>query len=75
MKTLIHNAKVINEGERFTGSVLIEDEFIRKIYRDEVPKQDLEFTNVVEAQGKYLIPGNAKHGPTGGNTSRTAKKI
>ena len=57
MKTLIHNATVINEGERFTGSVLIEDEFIRKIYRDEVPKQNMELTNVVEAQGKYLIPG------------------
>ena len=57
MKTLIHNATIINEGKKFTGSVLIEDEFIKKIYQDEVPISDLKCSAVVEAQGKYLIPG------------------
>ncbi|MCW0484894.1 dihydroorotase [Gaoshiqia sediminis] len=57
MKTIIHQATIINEGERFTGSVLVEGEFIKKIYRDEVPEADLQRATVVDAEGKYLIPG------------------
>ncbi|MGD9929819.1 MAG: dihydroorotase [Mangrovibacterium sp.] len=57
MKTIIHQATIINEGERFTGSVLVEGEFIKKIYRDEVPEADLQQATVVDAEGKYLIPG------------------
>ena len=57
MKTLIHHATIINEGKKFTGSVLIEEEFIKKIYHEEVPSADLENTNLIDAKGKYLIPG------------------
>ncbi len=57
MKTIIHNATIINEGRKFTGSVLIEDEFIKKIYEGEVPEADLAVAAVIDATGKYLIPG------------------
>lgn len=57
MKTIIHHATIINEGELFTGSVLLEGEFIRKIYRNEIPVEDMESADLINASGKYLIPG------------------
>ncbi len=57
MKTIIHHATIINEGQRFTGGVLIDGEWIKKIWRGEVPAADLELAEVIDAAGKYLIPG------------------
>ena len=57
MKTIIHGATIINEGEMFAGSVLIDGEFIRKIYRNEIPVEDMESADRINASGKYLIPG------------------
>lgn len=57
MKTIIRHATIINEDRQFTGSVLIDGEFIMKIYREEIPVTDLESANVIDAGGKYLIPG------------------
>ena len=58
MKTIITNAHIINEEERFFGSILIEDEFIKTIYKGEiVPNEVLQSANVVDAKGRYLIPG------------------
>lgn len=53
-KILISNATIINEGEKFYGSVLIEDAFIKAVYRDPNPDMDV---SVYDAQGKWLIPG------------------
>jgi len=57
MKIIIHHATIINEGQLFTGSVLIDGEFIAKIYHDEIPPADLDSAEVIDATGKYLIPG------------------
>ncbi len=58
MKTIITNAHIINEGERFFGSVLIEGEFIKTIFKDEiVPDEVLKSAEVIDAKGRYLIPG------------------
>ena len=57
MKTIIHGATIINEGEMFAGSVLIDGEFIRKIYHNEIPVEDMESADRINASGKYLIPG------------------
>ena len=55
---LIHKATIINEGETFTGSLLLEGERISRIYRDEVPEQVLrECRDLIDARGLYLIPG------------------
>ena len=57
MKTLIKNARIINEGLIFTGSVLIDGEFIIKIFHDELPDEASRGAAIVEAAGQYLIPG------------------
>ncbi len=58
MKTLIKDALIINEGLKFTGSVLIDSERISKIFPHAIPFNfDFSDVDVVEAAGKYLIPG------------------
>lgn len=58
MKTLIHNTTIINEGRRFNGSVLIEDELIKLIFNEEeVPQEILDQATVIDGSGKLLIPG------------------
>ncbi|MDR0873537.1 MAG: dihydroorotase [Prevotellaceae bacterium] len=56
-QTLIHQAKIINEGKSFTGSVLIKDNLIEKIFKEEVPEKIILESQVIDAQGKWLIPG------------------
>jgi len=53
--TLIKNAKIVNEGEIFSGDILIEDEFIVKI--DESISAKSADVNVFDAEGKYVLPG------------------
>lgn len=56
MKTLIQNAIIVNEGEQYTGSVLIEDEKIATIMRG--TSTELIFADrTIDASGCYLIPG------------------
>jgi dihydroorotase len=54
---LILGAKIINEGKSFTGSVLIKDNFIDKIFKEEVPEKIIAKSQVINADGKWLIPG------------------
>lgn len=56
-KTLIHQALIINEGRSFIGSVLVEGALITQIFEDTVPQEILEQVNVLDASGKWLIPG------------------
>ncbi|MDX1284552.1 MAG: dihydroorotase, partial [Draconibacterium sp.] len=58
MKTLIKDATIINEGLKFKGSVLIEDEKIGKIFPHVIPADfDLNQTEIIDASGLLLIPG------------------
>ncbi|MDR1518063.1 MAG: dihydroorotase [Dysgonamonadaceae bacterium] len=54
---LIYNATVVNEGESFIASVLIEGDKIAKIYRSAVPENTLNRSTVVNASGLCLFPG------------------
>lgn len=55
---LIHNATIINEGESYIGSLLIENEIIKKIFRNQnVPENILNNTKIIDASGLWLIPG------------------
>jgi len=55
---LIHKATIINEGCSFTGSVLIENNIISEIFKDEnVPEYILNKATVVDANGLWLLPG------------------
>jgi len=53
--TLIKNATIINEGKSYIGSILIKDEFISKIFKNNeiLPDANLE----IDATNHFLIPG------------------
>jgi len=55
MNYLIKNASVVNEGEIFKADVLAVDGFIADIDRGGIP--DYPGAEVIDASGKYLIPG------------------
>lgn len=58
MKTLIKNARIINEGRIFKGTVLIDGEIISKIIEsDQIPGEFAFGATVIDAEGQYLIPG------------------
>lgn len=54
---LIKNATIVNEGKIFTGSVLIEGEFIKAVYKTDEEIPQAVITEVTDATGKLLIPG------------------
>ena len=51
---LIQNATIVNESKIFKGDVLIENEIITKISSEIKPPKNVE---IINAEGKYLIPG------------------
>ena len=51
---LIKNANIVNENKVFKGDVLIEGNFIKQISEEIINKPNVE---VIDAEGKYLIPG------------------
>ena len=51
---LIQNATIVNENKIFKGDVLIENELIKKISSEIKPTENVE---IINAEGKYLIPG------------------
>lgn len=55
-KTLIKNARILNEGRSFQGSVLIEGDKIAAIYEDTIPAS-VGDADVIDATGKMLLPG------------------
>ncbi len=57
-KMIIHNALIINEGERYRGFVVIEGERIVKVGRGDAPAQLLNGgIEIHDAEGAYLLPG------------------
>lgn len=55
-KKLIKNARIINDGRAFAGSVLIEGDKIAAVYEGACPVE-IEVTEVIDATGKWLLPG------------------
>lgn len=56
MRTLIKNAKIVNEGETFDGSIVIEDDLISEISKEK-EQPSASFDEVIDAAGCYVIPG------------------
>ena len=55
-RTYIKNARIVNEGQTFSGSVVIENEVIAEVLKaGEEPSAPCDET--IDAQGMYLIPG------------------
>ena len=56
MRTLISNPTIVNNGEQFRGSIVVNNGKIVEILReDELPRTECD--EIVEATGLYLIPG------------------
>ncbi len=56
-RTLIKDAIIVNKGIEVEGSVLIEGHQIAKIFLSEIPDDVLKTSQIIDAKGKYLIPG------------------
>lgn len=59
-KILIKNAYIINEGRTFNGYVLTDDAFILSVGETGdslLPSLELEADTIVDAKGKWLLPG------------------
>lgn len=56
MTTLIHQATIVNEGEQYIGSVLIDGNRIAAIIRG-TDIVGITADHIIDAKGKYLIPG------------------
>ena len=54
MKILIKNAQIVNENQIFKGDLLIENDLILKIGND-ISEENAH--RVIDADGKYLLPG------------------
>lgn len=59
MKTIIHNATIVNEGRQFTGTVVIQDELITDVIRGTYDACESEQGEqlFIDAKGLYLFPG------------------
>ena len=57
MKQLITNAIIVNEGQQQKGSVLIREGRIVGIYAGEAPPEARVGSEIIDAEGKYLLPG------------------
>lgn len=55
MKTIIRNATIVNEGRKFVGSVVIEDEMIQSVIEGDDSSQ--HYDTEIDATGLYLFPG------------------
>lgn len=56
-KILITNAIIVNEGKKQAGNVLINGETIENIVYDESITTTTSEVDIIDASGKYLIPG------------------
>lgn len=56
MKTIIRNATIVNEGRKFLGSVVIEDEMIQQVIEGG-DDDSQSYDTVIDAEGLYLFPG------------------
>ncbi len=55
MRTLIKNARIVNEGRIIEGDLLVQDDMIAQIGTSISSKSNN--TKVIDAEGNYLIPG------------------
>ncbi len=54
---LIHEATIVNENKKQTGSVLISEGKIDSIYYKNVPRNVIQYSETINAKGKCLFPG------------------
>ncbi len=55
-RILIQNARIVNDGKTFTGSVLIDGETIAEVYEGTMQPTGF-YDKMIQADGLYLLPG------------------
>lgn len=55
-RTWIKNARIVNEGKTFHGSVVIEGEVIAEVLAEDIPPTEL-CQEIIDAKGTLLMPG------------------
>lgn len=55
MKTLIKNATIVDDGRKFSGHILIDNDLIESV-STEMPQTDSQ-TNIIDAKGCLVMPG------------------
>lgn len=53
----LKNATLINEGRRFIGTLIIEDDRIEEIIEEVDAQPAIPVDEVIDASGCYLLPG------------------
>ena len=56
-RKIIHNAIIVNGGEKFFGYVVVEGERIASVGRGVVPAERFADFELIDADGAYLMPG------------------
>ena len=75
MKTLIHNATIVNEGRIFVGNVIIDGDKIAEISENSEFSDYSEYSETIDATGLILMPGvidTHVHFRDGGNSENPA---
>lgn len=54
---LIRDATLVNEGEKFRGSVFIRDQKIDRVIRGDFDPENPGSVRIIDARGLYLLPG------------------
>ena len=57
MKTIIRGGTIVTEAETYQGDVLIENGTILKVTRNEKDRSSIPADEVIDAAGKYVLPG------------------
>jgi dihydroorotase len=56
MRTLIHGGTIVNEGQVFNGSIVVENERIAEIITD-TAYLEASYDDVIDASGCFVLPG------------------
>ena len=75
MKTLIHNATIVNEGRIFVGSVVIDNDKIAEVSENSDYSDYSDYSEVIDSTGMILMPGvidTHVHFRDGGNSENPA---
>ena len=75
MKTLIHNATIVNEGRIFVGSVVIDNDIIAEVSENSDYSDYSDYSEVIDSTGMILMPGvidTHVHFRDGGNSENPA---
>ena len=75
MKTLIHNATIVNEGRIFVGSVVLDNDIIAEVSENSDYSDYSDYSEVIDSTGMILMPGvidTHVHFRDGGNSENPA---